>query len=109
MCGIILIMLTSALPLRAAEWLSGKSGRIASGPQVSAPRMQQSMPSSVTDYKQSVNLLPQFPAGENLQGSISDCHDFAELGLVEAAYYRKYGKPLDLAEQDLFATVKIHL
>jgi hypothetical protein len=51
----------------------------------------------------SVNLLPQFadPSTRN-QGGIGSCHAFGSVAVLEAAYDRKYGEHIELAEADVF-------
>ncbi|HOX23461.1 MAG TPA: C1 family peptidase, partial [Elusimicrobiales bacterium] len=57
-------------------------------------------------YAASVDLGYQF-TGQRDQNKIGSCHDFSAVALVEAAYFRYYGKHIDLAEQDLFSQTKL--
>jgi hypothetical protein len=56
----------------------------------------------------SIDLSSQFPPGKNPnQGAIGDCHDFATVGMVEAAYYRRYHAHQAFSEADLFAQSRL--
>ncbi len=49
------------------------------------------------------HLLKQFPDGARRnQCDVNDCHDFSSISLLEAAYYRQYGRHVKLSEADLF-------
>ena len=72
------------------------------GTELHKPAMS-SAPAAVQPYKNFVDLKSQFPNQNPDQGNVGACHTFAGIGLVEAAYYRKYGEHLDFAEQDMFA------
>ncbi|MBI5595994.1 MAG: hypothetical protein HY928_07890 [Elusimicrobia bacterium] len=49
-----------------------------------------------------VDLSGQFPTGSRDQGNVGACHAFASIGLLEAAYFRKYGEHAVFSDADLF-------
>ncbi|HEX4047477.1 MAG TPA: C1 family peptidase [Elusimicrobiota bacterium] len=50
-----------------------------------------------------VDLSGQFadPADRN-QGAVGSCHAFGSIAVLEAAYFRRYGRRIRLSEEDLF-------
>ncbi len=56
----------------------------------------------------SIDLSSQFPPGKKPnQGAIGDCHDFATVGMIESAYYRRYHEHQSFSEADLFAQSRL--
>ncbi|MBI2363169.1 MAG: hypothetical protein HYV15_07285 [Elusimicrobia bacterium] len=49
-----------------------------------------------------VDLSGQFPTASRDQGNVGACHAFASVGLLEAAYFRKYGEHAVFSDADLF-------
>lgn len=49
-----------------------------------------------------VDLSGQFPTGSRNQADVGSCHAFASIGLLEAAYFRKYGEHAVFSDADLF-------
>lgn len=49
-----------------------------------------------------VDLSGQFPTASRNQGDVGSCHAFASVGLLEAAYFRKYGEHAVFSDADLF-------
>jgi len=49
-----------------------------------------------------VDLSGQFGDGPRRQGKIGSCHTFVAVALIEAAYFRQYGRRVRLSEADLF-------
>lgn len=49
-----------------------------------------------------VDLSYQFGPGRRVQGGLNSCHAFVAVALIEAAYFRTYGRHVRLSEADLF-------
>ena len=49
-----------------------------------------------------IDLSGQFPTGSRDQADVGSCHAFASIGLLEAAYHRKYGEHAVFSDADLF-------
>ena len=49
-----------------------------------------------------VDLSGQFGDAPRKQGKIASCHTFVAVALIEAAYFRRYGRRVRLSEADLF-------
>ena len=48
------------------------------------------------------DLSGQFADAPRKQGKIASCHTFVAVALIEAAYFRQYGRQVRLSEADLF-------
>ncbi len=73
---------------------------------LSAPKAMLALPAfTIRDI---VDLRDQFPPGKVPdQGKVGTCHVFATVGLLEAAYYRRYGSHIAFSEADLFAQSRV--
>ena len=53
--------------------------------------------------KTDVSHLDQFAdPSDRSQGDVGSCHAFGSVAVIEAAYFRRYGRHIRLAEEDLF-------
>ena len=58
--------------------------------------------SAAASMPSAINLSDKFIDGSRNQGHIGDCHTFAAVALLEAAYNRQYKQPIRFSETDLF-------
>jgi len=101
-CSLLVAAFLSAVrPVAAADFtdlgLKDASGQAAPASVAGAPVC---VPAGVEPS--SVSLQDQFPDGPFRQQRASDCHDYAAVGVLEAAYFRKYREKVHFSEPDLF-------
>lgn len=66
------------------------------------PAFDASVAKAVTQAPEHVDLSYQFEPGRRSQGKLNSCHAFTAVALIEAAYFRKFGRTIRLSEADLF-------
>ncbi|MFA5138406.1 MAG: hypothetical protein WC728_04165 [Elusimicrobiota bacterium] len=64
-------------------------------------------PSGTSAGSGGVDLSGQFPTSSRDQLDVGSCHTFTAVGLLEAAYYRKYGERIRFSEADLFMQYRL--
>ncbi|TBR18076.1 hypothetical protein EPO15_15585 [bacterium] len=81
----------------ALSTLRASAGAVGAVPGVGA-----GVPAAAPAPGADVDLSGQFPTGSRDQGDVGSCHAFASIGLLEAAYFRKYGEHAVFSDADLF-------
>lgn len=109
-----LIAAVSAAPVRTAE-AGPAMDQLLSIAQYAGTAQQAAPPASgpsrpvnglswngVSGNDRGVDLSSQFTGPSRNQRDVGSCHAFAAVGVLEAAYYRRYGQRVRLSEADLF-------
>ncbi|PIP82623.1 MAG: hypothetical protein CO113_15680 [Elusimicrobia bacterium CG_4_9_14_3_um_filter_62_55] len=86
----------SAVALNALRKITGETGVLP------PPIAGRAAPAGKFKPGEGVDHSDQFPTGSRNQGDVGSCHAFASIGLLEAAYYRKYGEHQAFSDADLF-------
>lgn len=71
--------------------------------QTAGPRAQAAAAAEAAQAARGVDLKAQFAdPSDRDQGAVGSCHAFGSVAVIEAAYFRRYGRHIRLSEEDLF-------